>query len=67
MFTWRLHTADGNEVSVETEVPEFDNQSDAESWIGEEYPALLDEGVDAVTLLEDGTVVYADMSLHPST
>ena len=44
----------------------FPSQSDAESWLGEMWRELLAEGVDAVTLMEDGRVVYGPMSLHPA-
>jgi hypothetical protein len=45
--------------------PEFPAQSDAETWIGEMWPELLDGGVLAVTLLEGDRVVYGPMSLQP--
>lgn len=45
--------------------PEFPNQADAETWVGEAWPDLLDGGVDAVTLLEDDRVVYGPMGLRP--
>lgn len=46
--------------------PEFPTQSEAESWIGEEWPILFDGGVCAVTLREAGAVVYGPMSLRPA-
>ena len=66
-WTWRFERSDG---SVVTDVPEstpewFPAQADAESWIGETWAALLESGVDAVTLLEGERVVYGPMSLHP--
>jgi hypothetical protein len=48
------------------EPEEFSTQGDAESWIGEEWKALLDGGVDQVTLFEDGAEIYR-MSLHATT
>lgn len=44
---------------------EFASQSDAESWLGEEWRNLLAAGVAQVTLLYDGEVVYGPMSLQP--
>ncbi len=44
----------------------FSSQGDAESWIGENWRALLDAGVDQVTLLEEGRAEYGPMSLHPA-
>lgn len=46
--------------------PSFPTQSEAESWVGEQWPALLDAGVDAVTLCEGEIVVYGPMSLRPA-
>lgn len=46
--------------------PTFPTQSEAESWIGEQWPQLFDDGVDAVTLYEGDTSVYGPMSLRPS-
>jgi hypothetical protein len=69
-FTWRYENASGEQVEpivpVEGERAAFPNQGDAESWIGENWPALLAAEVDQVSLLEDGEVVYAAMSLHDS-
>lgn len=66
-WTWRCERADGTVVEPRG-VPweTFSNQSDAESWLGETWRALLEAGVDQVTLLEDGHEVYGPMSLHPS-
>ncbi len=36
----------------------------AEAWLTEPSEDLVDAGVDAVTLLEEGRVVYGPMSLH---
>jgi hypothetical protein len=47
-------------------VPQFPTQADAESWVGEVWRELLDQGVDAVTLLENGSRIYGPMSLHPA-
>jgi hypothetical protein len=39
-------------------------QGDAETWLGETWRELVDAGVDAVVLLDDGREVYGPMSLH---
>lgn len=44
----------------------FPTQSDAETWIGEQWRELLSSGVHAVVLVEDGRVVYGPMDLHPT-
>ncbi|MEI8056640.1 MAG: hypothetical protein WCI29_04485 [Actinomycetes bacterium] len=72
-WTWRYETADGTAVEPATDASmtavaqSFPNQSDAETWIGEIWQDLLDEGIDAVTLFEDDRLVYGPMSLHPPT
>ncbi len=66
-WKWRFEDSSGNEVSVEEyDGHEFPAQGDAESWLGEVWRDLVDAGVDAVRLFEDGRDVYgAPMSLHP--
>jgi hypothetical protein len=65
-WTWRYESTDG-EVVVPDDAPiteMFPTQGDAETWIGEIWRELLDSGVDAVVLLEDGREIYGPMSLH---
>ena len=65
-WTWRFESADGSVVSTDAgTAQEFANQADAESWLGEAFRALLDSGVDQVSLLQDDTPEYT-MSLHPT-
>ena len=62
---WKL--LDG--AAVEAQVPEeyahqrFASQADAESWVGETWTDLADEGVASVTLFEGERAVYGPMSL----
>jgi len=63
VWTWRYEKNDGTVVEPENGAEEFSSQGDAESWIGEEWKALLEGGVDRVVLVEDGRDVYP-MSLH---
>jgi len=49
---------------VDRTVQEFPTRGDAESWLGEAWAELAEEGVDAVTLFEDGREVYGPMSLE---
>jgi len=61
---WRLEGADGTEVeSSVAPGADFPQRADAESWIGETWQELLDDGVAQVVLLEDGREVYGPMSL----
>jgi len=64
VWHWRYEDAAGAEVTGLEASPRFPSQSDAESWVGEEWRDLLENGVDAVTLLEAERVVYGPMSLH---
>ncbi|HQZ86253.1 MAG TPA: hypothetical protein PLB21_11585 [Actinomycetota bacterium] len=66
--SWRYLKADGSEVVPLPDaatISDFPTQGEAESWIGEVWRDLLAQGVDAVTLVSDGVVVYGPMSLHP--
>ncbi|MEZ5185816.1 MAG: hypothetical protein R2720_08725 [Candidatus Nanopelagicales bacterium] len=60
-MTYRWQYSNG-EVS-----PDFPTQADAETWVGEVWAELLDDGVEDVTLLEEHRVVYGPMSLRPGT
>ena len=64
-WTWTYFDADTTEVTGEAVVSTgFPSQSDAESWLGEQWRALADAGVEAVTLRHEGVVVYGPMSLR---
>ncbi|NEN77186.1 hypothetical protein G3T38_02720 [Nocardioides zeae] len=67
MWWWRTEDKDGNEVTVAGELAgeKFPSQSDAESWVGEVFGELAEQGVDAVVLFEGERRVYGPMSLHP--
>jgi hypothetical protein len=64
-WTWRYEDTEGNAVP-DTAPQQFPSQSDAESWLGEEWRTLLDTGVDGVYLLEEDQVIYGPMSLRPT-
>lgn len=63
---WRMEDGSGTEVTVGGDLAEqrFASQADAESWVGEIWADLADEGVDAVVLFENDRRVYGPMSLH---
>ncbi|HEY1698234.1 MAG TPA: hypothetical protein VGG75_00765 [Trebonia sp.] len=65
-WTWRYEKADGSVVGAAglTEAV-FASQGDAESWLGENWHALVDAGVDQVTLLDDDRSEYGPMTLSP--
>ena len=42
------------------------SQGDAETWLGEVWQALLEDGVESVTLFEADREVYGPMSLRPA-
>ncbi len=63
---WRLEDPAGAAIHPSTlgvEVPESDNQGDAESWLGEHWRDLLARGVATVTLFEGEEEVYGPMAL----
>jgi hypothetical protein len=64
VWRWRLEDASGNEVTSGEGSPRFPSQSDAESWVGEVWRDLAEDGVDQVTLFEGDREVYGPMSLH---
>lgn len=63
-WTWRFEKSDGTEAKPAVQPEEFTTQGDAESWIGEEWRALLEGGAEQVTLFEDGSKIYGPMSLR---
>ncbi|GAA1415018.1 hypothetical protein GCM10009639_68850 [Kitasatospora putterlickiae] len=64
VWTWRYEKADGAVVAPENgQAEEFAGQGDAETWIGENWKQLAEDGVDRAVLLDDGREVYT-MSLH---
>jgi hypothetical protein len=62
-WSWRYENVDGQTVTGPSET--FSSQADAESWIGQEWRALAEQGVAGVVLLEDDRVDYR-MSLLPA-
>jgi hypothetical protein len=67
-WTWRYEKADGTAITTdELQEAIFISQGDAESWLGENWRALLAVGVDQVTLMDDSNPQYGPMSLQPET
>ncbi len=62
---WRLDDAAGGVVEASEDLAgqRFVSQADAESWVGETWTELADEGVASVTLFEGDRAVYGPMSL----
>jgi hypothetical protein len=60
---WKLLDASGAEVTPDGGRQEFPTRSDAESWVGETWADLADQGVASVTLYEGQREVYGPMSL----
>jgi hypothetical protein len=56
-----MEDGDGNTLAVAA--PAQLTQSDAESWLGEYWTELAEQGVAQVTLIEDDRVEYGPMSL----
>ena len=66
-WSWAFVGPSGSEIAVEgvAEDQSFPTQSDAETWLGEEWRTLAEAGVAAVTLREETRAVYGPMSLSP--
>ncbi len=65
-WRWRLLDASGVEVAPPGGTTVFPSQSDAESWVGEQWRDLLEAGVEAVVLVDGDRTVYGPMSLRPA-
>lgn len=67
-WRWRLLDAAGDDVVLEGSTtghgPSFTAQSDAETWVGESWRDLLEQGVSSVVLLDGEREVYGPMSLE---
>ena len=64
-WTWTFFDPDATVMTGEALVSAgFPSQSDAESWLGEQWRELAEAGVEAVTLEHEGVVVYGPMSLR---
>jgi len=71
VWRWRFESSEGTEITLPdgtggSAAGGFPSQSDAESWIGEAWRDLVEQGVDQVTLFEADREVYGPMSLHAS-
>jgi hypothetical protein len=64
-WTWTYLDVDGQPMTGEALVTSgFPSQSEAESWLGEQWRELAGLGVDSVTLAHESAVVYGPMSLR---
>lgn len=54
-FTWILHDAAGQDLRT---TEPFETKDAAEAWMGSEWSALLDEGAETVSLMDDETRLY---------
>ncbi|MCP2260079.1 hypothetical protein LX15_003790 [Streptoalloteichus tenebrarius] len=63
VYRWRYQDSAGGEVIGPDE--RFDDQASAELWLEDNWPDLLDGGVEQVTLLHNDAEVYGPMSLNP--
>lgn len=63
-WTWQYADSDGKPATGPGEA--FGSQADAESWLGQSWRELVDQGVATVRLVEDDRLEY-EMSLEPGT
>jgi hypothetical protein len=64
-WTWRYDATSPELTPQPSNGQTFDNQGDAETWLGENWRDLVGLGVESVTLLEGTTERYGPMSLRP--
>ncbi|MBA8794405.1 hypothetical protein FHX74_002024 [Friedmanniella endophytica] len=65
-WTWSAEPDDGSvDLAGLGLDQQFPSQGEAESWLGEFYPGLMDAGVRAVSLFEADRKVYGPMPLEP--
>ena len=58
-WTWSYLDADARAITGQSLLTTgFPSQSEAESWLGEQWRELTDVGVGSVSLVHEGTVVY---------
>jgi len=60
-WTWAFENSAGD-VTGRSET--FESRGDAESWVGEAFGELVEQGVDQVRLFDGETEIYGPMSLH---
>lgn len=68
-FWWSAETQPGFQLSdAELDAlgigTQFDDQLDAEQWLTDSYPELLDAGLASVSLYEADRLVYGPMGLE---
>ncbi|MBP2392387.1 hypothetical protein [Aeromicrobium fastidiosum] len=63
-WTWTFETSSGD-VTGRSET--FESRGDAESWVGEAFGDLLEQGIDQVRLFDGESEIYGPMSLHPDS
>jgi hypothetical protein len=64
-YRWRYQDDENRDVPGPDVA--FDGQAQAETWLEEQWPDLLDGGVAQVTLLHGEAEVYGPMSLRPAS
>ena len=62
VWWWRHEDEAGAEIT-QAEEQRFASRADAETWLGQAFADLADEGVAAVTLFEGEREVFGPMSL----
>ncbi|MGB3186670.1 MAG: hypothetical protein WBG36_07560 [Ornithinimicrobium sp.] len=62
-YRWISESAQASAIESDADGQRFPTQAEAEAWLGDEWPALVQEGVAAVTLMCGGDRVYGPMSL----
>ncbi len=62
-FHWHANGVEGDLLEETGLDQRFATQADAEAWLTSSFADLLDEGIDAVTLMQGDHIVYGPMGL----
>ncbi|RJQ80259.1 hypothetical protein D5S17_07210 [Pseudonocardiaceae bacterium YIM PH 21723] len=62
VYRWRYQDANGSDVQGPDTT--WEDQVDAEDWLSGHWVALVESGIDRVTLLHGEAEIYGPMSLH---
>lgn len=63
-WTWQTSSGSDDAPGRDDASGSFPSQAEAEAWLSESWQELVTTGVDSVSLLCDGELVYGPMSLR---
>jgi hypothetical protein len=60
-YSWVLHDLSGDDMRA---TEGFESKEEAETWMGQQWSGLVDEGAESVSLMKDDKMLYR-MGLRP--